>query len=63
MAEVVKTPASSEGGMEFKFRANQITHTLPATRYCCNLEVWIPLPRNIANWRRTTLYHNQEFLL
>jgi len=26
--------------MGFKSRADQISHTLPMTRHCCNLDVW-----------------------
>jgi len=35
-----KTSASGSGGMGFKFQADQISHTLPTTRHCCNLDVW-----------------------
>jgi len=35
-----KTFASGAGGMGFKFRADQISDTLPTTRHRCNLEVW-----------------------
>jgi len=35
-----KTSASGVGGMGFKFRANQISHTLSTTRHRCNLDVW-----------------------
>jgi len=30
----------SGGGMEFKSRADQISHTLPTTRHRCNFDVW-----------------------
>jgi len=33
-----KTFASGAGGMGFKSRANQISHTLPTTRHRCNLD-------------------------
>jgi len=32
--------ASGAGGTGFKFRANQISYTLPMTCHRCNLEVW-----------------------
>jgi len=35
-----RSSASSEGGMGFKYRDGQISHTLPTTRHLCNLEVW-----------------------
>jgi len=35
-----KTSTAGAGGMGFKSRADQISHTLPTTRYRCNLEVW-----------------------
>jgi len=35
-----KTFATGAGGMGFKPRADQISHTLPTTRHCCNLDVW-----------------------
>jgi len=35
----VKTSASDAGGMGFKSRADQISHTLPSTRHRCNLKV------------------------
>jgi len=31
-----KTSASGARGMGFKSRANQISHTMPTTRYCSN---------------------------
>jgi len=34
------TSAYGTGGLEFKFWAHQISHTLPTTRYRCNLDVW-----------------------
>jgi len=33
-----KTFASGSGGMGFKFRADQISHTLPTTHHRCNLD-------------------------
>jgi len=30
--------ASGAGGMGFKSRADQISHTLPMTRHCCNFD-------------------------
>jgi len=36
-----KTSASGAGGMGFKSRVDQISHTLPTTRYRCNLDVWV----------------------
>jgi len=35
-----KTFASGAGSMEFKFRDDKISHTLPTTRHRCNLKVW-----------------------
>jgi len=35
-----KTSVSGVGCLEFKSRADQISHTLPTTRHRCNLEVW-----------------------
>jgi len=35
-----KTFASGAGGMGFKSRADQVSHTLPTTRHRCNLDVW-----------------------
>jgi len=35
-----KRYASGVGSMEFKSRAEQISHTLPATCHRCHLEVW-----------------------
>jgi len=35
-----KTFASGAGGMGFKSRADQISHTLPMTCHHCNLDVW-----------------------
>jgi len=35
-----KTYAFGAGGMGFKFRADQISYTLPTTRHRCNLDVW-----------------------
>jgi len=35
-----KTFASGAGGMGFKSRANQISHTLPTTRHRSTLIVW-----------------------
>jgi len=32
--------ASGAGGMGIKFRADQISHTLPTTRHRCKLDVW-----------------------
>jgi len=50
-----KTSASGAGGMGFKSRADQISHTLPTTRHRCNIECvglgvkprsWAPLIRD-----------------
>jgi len=35
----IMTFASGAGGMGFKSRADQISHTLPTTRHRCNLDV------------------------
>jgi len=35
-----KTSTSGTGGMEFKYPANQISHTLPTTCHHCNFDVW-----------------------
>jgi len=35
-----KTFASSAGSMEFKFRDDKISHTLPMTHHRCNLKEW-----------------------
>jgi len=35
-----KTFASGAGGMGFKSRTDQISHTLPTTCHRCNLDVW-----------------------
>jgi len=35
-----KTSVSGAGGMGFKFRADQISYTLPTTRHHCNIDVW-----------------------
>jgi len=36
----VKTFASGVGGIEFKSRADQISHMLPMTCHHCNFDVW-----------------------
>jgi len=47
--------SSGAGGMGFKCRTGQISHTLPTTRNCCNVECvspgakprsWAPLTRD-----------------
>jgi len=35
-----KKSASGAGRMGFKFRSDQISHTLPTTRHRCSLNVW-----------------------
>jgi len=43
-----KTTASGAKGMGFKSQADKISHTLPATRHCCYLEVWVLAQRKLA---------------
>jgi len=39
-ADILTKFDSGAGDMGFKSRADQISHTLPTTRHCCNLDMW-----------------------
>jgi len=49
--------------MGFKSRADQISHTLPATRHRCNLEVWALAQSRGDGHRLVLSEYNEDLIL
>jgi len=71
ITQEIITQVVRQGGMGFKYRADQISHTLPTTRHRCNLDCvdlgaklrrWAPLTRDTRKGIKR-VYCNEDLIL